>query len=69
MSKALKGMQYQLWTIADGKPVNAVMYTEEKDSKIALSKIPKAQAFAITLEKENRSEIPTMENMYVMDGT
>lgn len=45
------------------------MYTEEKDSKVALSKIPKAQAFAITLEKENGSEVPTMENMYVMGGT
>lgn len=69
LPKAPKGMQYQLWAIADGKPVNAGMYTEEKDSKIALSKIPKAQAFAITLEKENGSEVPTMENMYVMGGT
>ncbi len=69
LPKAPKGMQYQLWAIADGKPVNAGMYTEEKDSKVALSKIPKAQAFAITLEKENGSEVPTMENMYVMGGT
>ena len=48
-------MQYQLWAIADGKPVNAGMYTEEKDSKVALSKIPKAQAFAITLEKKTEA--------------
>ncbi|WP_407500688.1 anti-sigma factor [Elizabethkingia anophelis] len=68
LPKAPKGMQYQLWAIADGKPVNAGMYTEEKDSKVALSKIPKAQAFAITLEKENGSEVPTMENMFVMGG-
>ncbi len=59
-------MQYQLWAIADGKPVNAGMYTEEKDSKIALANIPKAQAFAITLEKKGGSPVPTMENMYVM---
>lgn len=68
LPKAPKGMQYQLWAIADGKPVNAGMYNEEKDSKIALSKIAKAQAFAITLEKENGSDVPTMENMFVMGG-
>lgn len=66
LPKAPEGMQYQLWAIEDGKPVNAGMYTEEKDSKIALANIPKAQAFAITLEKQGGSPIPTMENMYVM---
>lgn len=66
LPKAPAGMQYQLWAIADGKPVSAGMYTEDKDSKIALSHIDKAQAFAITLEKQGGSEAPTMENMYVM---
>ncbi|WP_308006452.1 anti-sigma factor [uncultured Chryseobacterium sp.] len=66
LPKAPEGMQYQLWAIADGKPVDAGMYTEEKDSKIALANIPNAQAFAITLEKEGGSPVPTMENMYVM---
>lgn len=60
------GMQYQLWAIVAGKPVSAGMYTAEKDSKIALSHIVKAQAFAITLEKEGGSNTPTMENMFVM---
>lgn len=60
------GMQYQLWAIANGKPVNAGMYSIEKDSKISLSNIENAQAFAITLEKEGGSENPTMENMFVM---
>ena len=68
LPKAPAGMQYQLWAIADGKPVSAGMYTEEKDSKIALANIPKAQAFAITLEKQGGSDVPTMENMYVMGG-
>ncbi|WP_172283534.1 anti-sigma factor domain-containing protein [Chryseobacterium sp. LAM-KRS1] len=68
LPKAPEGMQYQLWAIADGKPISAGMYTEEKDSKIALSNIPKAQAFAITLEKAGGSDVPTMENMYVMGG-
>ena len=68
LPKAPEGMQYQLWAIADGKPVSAGMYTDEKDAKIALANIPNAQAFAITLEKEGGSEVPTMENMYVMGG-
>lgn len=68
LPKAPEGMQYQLWAIADGKPVSAGMYTDEKDAKIALANIPNAQAFAITLEKEGGSTIPTMENMYVMGG-
>lgn len=63
---APKGMQYQLWALVDGKPVDAGMYSEEKDSVIILSNIPKAQAFAITLEKQGGSASPTMENMVVM---
>lgn len=66
LPKAPEGMQYQLWAIADGKPVNAGMYTEDKDSRTALASIPDAQAFAITLEKQGGSPVPTMENMYVM---
>ncbi len=68
LPKAPEGMQYQLWAIADGKPVSAGMYTEDVDSRIAISNITNAQAFAITLEKKGGSEVPTMENMYVMGG-
>lgn len=68
LPKAPEGMQYQLWAIEDGKPVSAGMYSEDKDMKIALANITKAQAFAITLEKKGGSEVPTMENMYVMGG-
>lgn len=68
LPKAPEGMQYQLWAIADGKPVNAGMYSEDKDSRIAISNITNAQAFAITLEKKGGSEVPTMENMFVMGG-
>lgn len=68
LPEAPEGMEYQLWAIADGKPVSAGMYSEDKDGRIALSNIPNAQAFAITLEKKGGSEAPTMENMYVMGG-
>ncbi|WP_326983635.1 anti-sigma factor [Chryseobacterium sp. MYb264] len=66
LPKAPDGIHYQLWAIEDGKPVNAGMYTLEKDSEIALANISNAQAFAITLEKQGGSTIPTMKNMYVM---
>lgn len=68
LPQAPTGMQYQLWAIADGKPVNAGLYSRDKDSLIALAQISQAQAFAITLEKEGGSKEPTMENMYVMGG-
>ncbi len=69
LPKAPAGMQYQLWAIEDGKPVSAGMYSEDKDSKVNLATISKAQAFAITLEKEGGSPVPTMENMFVMGTT
>ena len=66
LPKAPSGMQYQLWALVDGKPVNAGMYSSEKDTRIILSNIPKAQAFAITLEKQGGNKAPTMENMFVI---
>ncbi|CAH0260717.1 anti-sigma factor [Chryseobacterium sp. Bi04] len=68
LPKTPEGMQYQLWALEDGKPVSAGMYTEDKDSQVPLATISKAQAFAITLEKQGGSPVPTMENMYVMGG-
>jgi len=66
LPKAPEGMQYQLWALVDGKPVSAGMYSAEKNTRTILANIPKAQAFAITLEKQGGSESPTMENMFVM---
>jgi Anti-sigma-K factor rskA len=64
------GMQYQLWAIIDGKPVDAGMINNnKKGQKYNIQKMKafgKAQAFAITLEKEGGSPTPTMEKMYVM---
>jgi hypothetical protein len=65
-----KGMQYQLWAIIDGKPVDAGMISyDKKGQKYNIQKMKsfgKAQAFAITLEKEGGSPTPTMEKLYVM---
>lgn len=59
------GHAYQLWAIVDGKPVDGGMY-QSKDSIQKMYVIENAQAFAITLEVEGGSVVPTMENMYVM---
>ena len=60
------GHAYQLWAIVDGKPVDGGMYQQSKDSIQKMYIIENAQAFAITLEVEGGSPVPTMENMYVM---
>lgn len=62
------GMQYQLWAIKDGKPVDAGMIVLTADSLQDLHKmkaIDEAQAFAITLEKEGGSPTP-QGDMYVL---
>lgn len=61
-----QGKQYQLWAIVDGKPVDAGMLDESCNSVCKMKNIPKAQAFAITLEKMGGSVGPTMEELYVM---
>jgi anti-sigma-K factor RskA len=64
------GMQYQLWAIVDGKPVDAGMIAlDNKGKKYNFQKMKsfgKAQAFAITLEKEGGNPTPTMEKMVVI---
>lgn len=59
--------QYQLWAIVDGKPVDAGVFdVKDAYSLVKLKNIPRAQAFAITLEKKGGSAAPTLEAMYVM---
>jgi anti-sigma-K factor RskA len=60
--------QYQLWALVDGKPVDAGMLDPECEGACKMKNIPKAQAFAITLEKKGGSPTPTMEQMFVMGG-
>jgi anti-sigma-K factor RskA len=59
--------QYQLWALVDGKPVDAgVIEIKEGLSFIKMKNIPRAQAFAITLEKRGGSDAPNLSAMYVM---
>jgi anti-sigma-K factor RskA len=62
--------QYQLWAIADGKPIDLGVIDKNTDA-LSVQKMKvteKAQAFAITLEKVGGSETPTLTAMYVMGG-
>ena len=65
-----QGKQYQLWAIVDGKPVDGGMIlTSKKGDKYRIQKMKsfgKAEAFAITIEKEGGSPTPTMDKMVVM---
>ncbi|HVM86535.1 MAG TPA: anti-sigma factor, partial [Puia sp.] len=62
--------QYQLWALVNGKPVDAGVFEFNTDSLslIKMKTIPKAQAFAITLEKRGGSLTPTMP-IYVLGKT
>ena len=62
---APSGKQYQLWALADGKPVDAGMISDMGKME-SMKSIPEAQAFAITLEKAGGSPTPTLTAMVVM---
>ena len=59
------GMQYQLWALDNGKPIDAGMLGMSDDMQL-MKAIGSAQAFAITLEKKGGSPTPTMDAMVVM---
>lgn len=63
------GKQFQLWAIVDGKPVDAGMVGYNCVGLCKMKVIERAQAFAITLEKEGGSAAPTLTQMYVMGKT
>lgn len=69
LPKPAPGKQYQLWAIVDGVPVDAGMLDMSLASGLVKMKnIPKAQAFAVTLENAGGSKTPTMP-IYVMGKT
>ena len=64
---APEGMQYQLWAIVDGKPMDMGVFDVTKEGDIQkMNSIAKASAFAVTLEKKGGSPTPSLEKMYVM---
>lgn len=65
-----QGQQFQLWAIIDGKPLDAgLILTREHGTRYHIQKMKsfgRAQAFAITIEKEGGSATPTLNKMVVM---
>jgi anti-sigma-K factor RskA len=60
------GMQYQLWALNNGTPIDAGVFSTSGNTLQKMKSIDKAQAFAVTLEKAGGSPTPTLEAMYVM---
>lgn len=61
------GMQYQLWALDNGVPIDAgVFLTGTEIPFQKMKSIEHAQAFAVTLEKAGGSPTPTLDAMYVM---
>jgi hypothetical protein len=69
MTKAPGGKTYQLWAIVNGKPVDAgIVKTGTSEEKYSIQKMKifeKAEGFAVTLEKEGGSPVPTPDQTYV----
>jgi len=62
-----EGKQYQLWAIVDNKPVDAgLLDMSQANALVKMKNIPRAQAFAITLEKKGGSAVPDLKALYVM---
>lgn len=65
-----EGMQYQLWAIADGKPVSLGMISNEtaKAGGMQAVELPVAagQAFAVSLEKAGGVPSPTADKIFLM---
>lgn len=60
--------QYQLWAIADGKPVDLGMLAKE-DNSLATTvnvNLNNIQAFAITLEDNGGKPTPNLDQLYVI---
>lgn len=62
-----KGKQYQLWAQVDGQMVDAGLLTwTDEAALVKMSRIANAQAFAISLEPEGGSKVPTLTEVKVL---
>ena len=69
LPKPNAGKQFQLWAIVDGKPVDAGMISPSCAGVCKMKNIPRAQAFAITLENTGGSPTPHLEQLFVIGNT
>ena len=61
-----RDLQYQLWGIIDGKPVDAGIFKVNLSGLQRMKDIAGASAFAVTLEPKGGSKSPTMDQMYII---
>jgi anti-sigma-K factor RskA len=67
MPKLPSGKQYQLWAIIDKVPKDlGVFDVKDNNMIIKMQGVQKAEAFAITIEKQGGSPTPTLDSMQVM---
>jgi anti-sigma-K factor RskA len=60
-------MQYQLWAIKDGQPVDAGVFEIGQNMGVQeLKTVMGADLWAVTLEKKGGSPVPTMDQMYLI---
>ena len=69
LPKPNAGKQFQLWAIVDGKPVDAGVISPDCAGVCKMKNIPRAQAFAITLENTGGSPTPDLEQLFVIGNT
>jgi anti-sigma-K factor RskA len=64
MPKLPSDQQYQLWALLDGKPQSLGVFDSLQNNVILkMDNVKKAQAFAITIEKQGGNPSPTLEKM------
>ncbi|MBU2020437.1 MAG: anti-sigma factor [Bacteroidetes bacterium] len=68
LPKPASDLQYQLWAIVDGKPVDLGVFDvlNEKELVTKDLDLKNIQAFAVTLEKKGGSPSPNLEQLYVI---
>jgi len=64
------GMQYQLWAIVEGQPVDAGMIDMNDNNGIhRMKKVYAPEGWAITLEPMGGSAVPTLTSMYMKSSS
>lgn len=60
-------MQYQLWAIKGGQPIDAGVFEMAENMGVQeLKTVMGAELWAVTLEKKGGSPVPTMNHMYLV---
>ena len=70
MPKLPSDKQYQLWALIDGKPKDLGTFDgSDKGVILKMKNTQKAQAFAITIEKQGGNPSPTLDSMQAIGKT